>query len=583
MNEVIAKSYLWAKKIILSFIRSGVLMSGLLSLIILSWSHNMGWIPLDDSIFAYTAEQINNGAIYGVTVIDQHGGYQHFLNAWLFRVFGSDMVVLHYPLVLMGVIQAMIAAHLCRYKGFGPAMLAGFGVTIFAYLTFQSAAPNWYALFIAMVVIWFLDSFKSTFLRNSVVGLLIGICFMIRHPSAIFIGLGVLAYYIYESGLYKEGSRLVSKSAIVVLFTSLLVYLLMAFNFTGFALFGIWAFMILTYLWYENYGNDVEFIKKMLGCVLGFSISLIPILWYQLQFGNMQEWFVNSFARGPGIFSTDGYRETRYWDTALEMVFNGSNVIADPFNLLFATQDFLLAAIVFAAGIFLMLQIQKRKKVTPLLFVAFFYSYVSFYLQLEMYFFFTFPLFFIIFIQSIDWNISHKRVILLIMFLLVSCVYLFSASFSLMHKANGQLVKSDIPKLSLYLYDHQYFTLKRLLTTIDRYVDESDTIFAYPDSPEVYYLSERKNIFPFSVDMFYVNTENEHQEVRSKISSNYPNLVVWRGNTIEGTMPHALRTSIINDGGYVFVESVYIYTVYVRKGLFEADRVTTCIGFVENQ
>ena len=154
-----------------------------------------------------------------------------------------------------------------------------------------------------------------------------------------------------------------------------------------------------------------------------------------------------------------------------------------------------------------------------------------------------------------------------IVFLLVSAAWLFTSNLTPIKLLQGGYVPSEIPKLSINISVEQMLTQKKLISIIEHYSDESDYIYAFPYAPEVYYLSSRKNLFPFNSNMFSVNSEEEYDKILSVIKDKPLNLIIQASLTTPGGT--AGEKKFINDlpasGGYVFTESIGEYSIYILK------------------
>ena len=65
------------------------------------------WYPPDEGNYAHVAQRILEGETLNLQVQDVHPGYINFVNAAALRLFGADLISLRYPLVLVGLIQAV--------------------------------------------------------------------------------------------------------------------------------------------------------------------------------------------------------------------------------------------------------------------------------------------------------------------------------------------------------------------------------------------------------------------------------------------------------------------------------------------
>lgn len=313
-----------------------VLLVGLFSLLFLIFFHNATWHHGDDGVFAYIADQLVQGAVFGVDIYDIHGGYQNILNAALFSVFGADVAVLRYPLLALGVLQAMMATHLCRRQGWSVSVVVGLATTLLSYGVFFSPAPNWYALFFAFTAVWILSVMKASWQRAVLLGVVVGLCFMFRHPSAIFLSFGILSYLLYESGRWVAvGRQYFAQFIILLVALGLLIYLGLLFEPVAFLVLGGWAFVLLWYLWRGRYGIDRLVVPQFVGLGAGFVAALLPMVWYQFTHNNLWQWFEMSFFSSTSILSSSYIASVRYWHIYRDFIFELTAVVS-PAQLLFS-------------------------------------------------------------------------------------------------------------------------------------------------------------------------------------------------------------------------------------------------------
>lgn len=158
----------------------------------------LGWLPVDDAIYAWQAQQINQGAVPHRDLMLGRPGYFEYFNAWLARTFGNDLLALRYPLPLLTAALAAIGiGSLPRrdtISAFAVAVIAlGFG-----FPQFSPPSHSWYCLTLAALVAGLLivserkpnqDDYSAWIFAAGVVA---GICVGIRQLTGGFIITGAL-------------------------------------------------------------------------------------------------------------------------------------------------------------------------------------------------------------------------------------------------------------------------------------------------------------------------------------------------------------------------------------------------------
>jgi hypothetical protein len=72
--------------------------------------HDRFWYAPDEGNYAHVAERLLQGEVLHRDVQDVHAGYVNFANAAALRLFGLDLLSLRYPLAVLSVLQAALAA-----------------------------------------------------------------------------------------------------------------------------------------------------------------------------------------------------------------------------------------------------------------------------------------------------------------------------------------------------------------------------------------------------------------------------------------------------------------------------------------
>jgi hypothetical protein len=253
--------------------------------------HDRFWWPVDEGVYAYVAQRINAGDVPHRDLVDLHAGYVNLLHALAFRLFGEDLVSLRYPLALLTIVQAWLAALLLRPRGMGQAAIAALVVTAFSFIQFLNPSANWYALFLFFVTVWGLTRVDATRLSGAVlVGFLIGLCFLFRQLSGVFLAMGVLTWILFRPQPRAEGRGVLARALLVIMALGLGGYLWSKGSITGLLLIGIWPFGLLLWAaWHERVA-DAAVAKLILRLALGASLAAAPLAIYHLAEGSFVAW-----------------------------------------------------------------------------------------------------------------------------------------------------------------------------------------------------------------------------------------------------------------------------------------------------
>jgi hypothetical protein len=196
---------------------------------------NLSWTPLDDGFYAYVAHRLLRGDVLHRDFFSQYFGYQHVLHMLLFKAFGEDYLSLRYLLPLLTFLSNAVAAWIFSDRGRSAQVLAIVVTSCFSYLLFNNPSTSWTCVFLALACVALAKAIlhhdtapgRAAFLRFAI-GVILGITFGVRHPTAIFIGMGVFSCEVLSRPAFGAASRkdriasLLVSSAVI---SALLIYM----------------------------------------------------------------------------------------------------------------------------------------------------------------------------------------------------------------------------------------------------------------------------------------------------------------------------------------------------------------------
>lgn len=527
-----------------------LLLTGIISASLLVAIHDVYWWPQDDGIFAYLAEALVKGGIYGIDVIDIHGGYHSLLNAWLFKVFGTDVVVLRYPLIVLGTLQALMITHMAsKTASQSVAILAGLSAVTLGFIQFPNASPGWYLLFFAIAIIWLLASFKRSALQMGLVGVLVGIAFLFRHPSAAFISVGIFLYLLHQAEINESSYRTFAMPRLVLIIPliAVITYSYFMFELLAFILFAAPLILVISHgIWKVADWNLKVLIAEISCIATGFFIGILPMIVYQLAWGDLALWFTNSFFSSANIINFPFFFEQRYWDH------------------LFTSFFYYWASILALPLVLTWLWIKGRQQgimIHPAFFIAIAFGLVSFYYQIPFYLYCSLSVFLLaVFVSIKSWSETSNSIA--ISFLLVINI-LALATQSLGFQAvlyPDSFTASEIPKVSLRLEKTDQQNYLKLISIIEEYSTKADSMFVFPKNPDLYFVTERNNPFPFYETSLEVNTEEQYQELLEKLELNPPRLFIFnQGSKYKRSFEERLFELLRTSEKYQLVEKFNSY------------------------
>lgn len=162
-----------------------------------------GWFPHDEGMLGQCAERILQGEVPHRDFDDPYTGGLSYLNAAAFRLFGTRLVSLRFPLfvIYLGFVATLCAVAL-RLAAPVPAVLVTLLGAAWSLPNYFAAVPSWYNLFLAVFGIWALARYWETkrlaFLLLS--GILGGISILIKITGVYFVAAVVAALLLPPDG-----------------------------------------------------------------------------------------------------------------------------------------------------------------------------------------------------------------------------------------------------------------------------------------------------------------------------------------------------------------------------------------------
>lgn len=537
---------------------------------ILIYYHDSFWYAPDEGVFSYFADLVNQGKIYGVDFHGVQPGYHTFWNAFLFDVFGRDLVVLRYPLILLSALQAIMVTYMLRRKGALLSLSAGLWITCFGFLQFLNPSANWYAFYLAFFCIFVLTEFPRSALRLLITGSFIGICLGLRHPSGIFLGAGVLSYLLFENASvqkYKFKKTYLAQLLLIIVFIGLLTYVWKVnFELSGLLYIGIWPILFVLFMLYKRPVHNTNTIKVLLPCALGVLISLAPLLLYQMIYGDLFIWAKTSIFYSSRILDRDFFDVQQYYGIVFDSM---SLLIANPGVITFANAIYwiCLYCIIPLTSILVFYHIviiKDSSKITPVMIIPLFSGYVSLYYQIPIYLFFSLGLYGVCLFTLTPAKYQNIIVAFAIFLSFFSMSQYIARSLE--HSGTGKRVPSQIEGASLKISKQSRDQYNNLLKYIDDYTVRDDYIFAFPVNPEIYFLSQRQNPTPYISTAVSVSSDQEYDNLMEILEKTQPRLIINRPeDKYMGFYEEKLVSELTSKLKYKQVASIGHFIIYIKE------------------
>lgn len=545
---------------------------------ILWYFHDVFWYGPDEGAYAHVADRILRGEVFSRDVQDIHAGYVNFANALAMKVFGETLVSMRYPLVIMGIVQAALIYLLVAPAGRVAAIIASTVIVSLSTVQFLNPTAHWYALFFAIVVIFVLQQDRfDAFGRLETIGFLLVTLFLFRQLSGVVASLGVVAWLIYRMDDRTSRNAALGRATIGIMTLGLAFYLVSKTDIFGFVLVGLWPLGILLWLLFATRIGDRASWRIIRRLGLGGVLALAPLVSYHLAHGSLDDWFRESFLTAVRLtelpFISKGWYGTMLAVAAVNIAKFSSlhEILNGVFWIMLLFAPVLLGYLTWRR---LSLPSEKRTALPPLLFVPPFYALVSIHYQIPIYVFYSAGLTMVglCFAASEPAGRPMRAVGL------AACLYLsgvglyYQAGQPLGRGLDGILAGSGTfpsspcpsPRCGLRIDSADAALYRRLLTAIERRTERDDTILALPSNPELYFLTGRRNPFPFFNSALGIKNEAELATALARAAVAPPKLVIYRPADKYNT-PLAMKLWDGLKPGYALVAEIDGFEVYRRS------------------
>jgi hypothetical protein len=257
--------------------------------------HDRYWYPTDDGFYAHIAERLLNGEVLNRDVQDIHPGYIHAVHVLAFRLFGTDMVSLRYPLVLVAFLQACNVFVLLQRRDAVLAAAASVAAVALGVLQFVDPNPNWYGIALAtFLASWMIGVPDGHRWRLAGAGFLAGLLTMFRHLTGAWVAMAVLALALLEHS--ARGSRahsvLAARGLVAIMLGGILGYLALSPETEpgGLVLMAAWPIAILVWLLVRVRATNAQTASIVVQVAGGGLVAALPLILYHVVHGSLVIW-----------------------------------------------------------------------------------------------------------------------------------------------------------------------------------------------------------------------------------------------------------------------------------------------------
>ena len=548
------------------------------------------WIPSDDGHYVHVADRLVDGQVLNADVEEFHPGYIHFVHAASLELFGDEIVSLRYPLMALLMAQSLVVFIVFYPAGSVTATVAALTMSAVGPLQIANPTTSLYALGMTVALITVLArTTPETRHRALAIGILVGLVFLFRQLTAVFVAMGVLAFLFTEERAVPPDSLNrgfgVARAVLGLMVVGLLGYLVRSTDFSAGILFGLWPLLILGWAFRRPKMPNRAAVRLLAWLGVGAVISALPLIGYHLLHGSLGAWTRDVFIRSLSVTGLEHIQVGRYVSTVILAFMTPamSLTLAAVPNALY-WMALVFAAFLAGAKLFHRVRSLPQAAGVPtslaLPFVGVFYALVSVFNQIHYYLYLSAGLS----IVSILWMISARKqagnASRLSRAVPRGCVWAGALSIVAVVFHAGQpytrtlvqsiagdrvpLVKSELPHMGIWIDPNEERRLGELLQIIERETSPDDIMFTAPNNAELYFLSERTNGFRFFNPTISLIDEEDTAVFLEDFARVGPALIVHDTRSHYNTDTTADLIDRITED-FEVVATVDHYTVFTRR------------------
>lgn len=502
---------------------------------IATWFHDRFWWAPDDGAYAYVADRLRNGAVLGRDLHDIHGGYIHFLNAVALDLFGRDMLSLRYPLAALTVAQSAIVFLLLRPRLGAAAIFGGIAMASLTFVQFLNPTANWYALFLAVVVAGLLaGGFHRTIAGLMAIGFTLGMIFLFRQLTGIFVGMGALAWLLLsDGGNAGRGSAVAARALAAIMTVGLAAYAFLKVEAAAIVLYMVIPLLFLAATALRTRTGGRRLLAILSGIAAGALLSALPLFLYHAFNGSLADWWHDTTLSAVALIDLQFFGEASY-APILIVALRGAVMLTEPVSVL----NGLFWIIVFIApawlGVSMFRAAWRRDAIPPLAVVALFFAMVSAHYAIPIYAIYSTGFALAGLLAMVHKPKMRAAAIAATLFAAIVGIG-FQAGQPLSRGVVGTiqgtriaLDADGIPGASLHMEQADRSLYEHLLAFIDDHAAPQAPILGLPMTPQLYFLSGRNPPLRFVIAPLGLLSDGDVDRASKQLEADMPAIVIFR-------------------------------------------------------
>jgi hypothetical protein len=509
------------------------------NVVVLTYFHDRFWWPPDEGQYAHIADRVAHGEVLNYDVEEIHTGYLNLFHSVVFRIFGTRLVSLRYPLAAVSLIESCLIFFILARRSLWAAVLGAIGATAVGTIQYLNPTPNWYCLFLATLIVFCLSFISpDRKWRLMSVGFLVGLIFLLRQITGVFVAMAVLTYFLTEQTDVTSGREtILSKALLALMWLGSVAYLITSTEAGGLVLFGIWPLAILALALLYSTTSNRKTIRIVTGLAIGCVAAAAPILVYHIVHHSLWTFYDDTVLRALIVSQFAYLKFHHYWEQQLFAINNIGEFenLRTVINGIYWVILPLLASIVGIVTVRAFHRQRTWSTIGSLPLIAVFYAQVALLQQIPIYLFYSLPLTF----AALIWlfaKTSPKQIAALALFtVFITFVSIRYQAAQPIGRTLAGIIRGErtelvpamtLPRTGLWIDPQTLRVYTDVVNTIREQTDARDTIFVLPNDPEFYFLTERKNPFRLWNTAIGVRNENEAALVMNVLKNQPPKIVV---------------------------------------------------------
>jgi hypothetical protein len=347
----------------------------------------------------------------------------------------------------------------------------------------------------------------------------------------------VLTYLLTENTDDSSGRSLFARGLLTLMLAGTILYLKSATNMYGWALIGLWPIVLLVQSLLKVRTSNRRALEIVVKLGVGFLVSALPLMIYHIRHGSVGAFFDDTVIRAFNIQGL-AYLKIATYLLIQQVAFitlgqarSFGEVVNGIFWILFPFSALITGVLCVRA----MGKYRSSSEVGALPVLAVFYALVALFQQIPIYYFYVLPLTY----AALFWLTfkSFRRLLwpLAILAVLSSAtVIYYQAAQPLTRLLTGIIRGERVPfvratsldRAGLMVDQKSLEVYTAIVQTIKDNSRPEETIFAFPYSPEFYFLSERRNPFRFWNTYVGIRSDAEQQHVLDVLKNTPPRIII---------------------------------------------------------